>query len=101
MVRKGLKVNMVNLAKAQLKRACAYIRKDAPKNSLKVKKDILSACLALSLYPEKYPPDKYKLDNDGTYRAFELHHYRIVYRVMAAEIKILTLRHTSMEPMEY
>jgi len=101
MVRKGLKVNMVNVAASQLKHACAYIKKDSPKNSLKVKKDILSAFTALSLSPEKYPPDKYKRDNDGSYRAFELHHYRIVYRVLPAEIKILTLRHTSMEPIEY
>ena len=57
MVRKGLKVNMVNAAKVQLKQACDYIKKDSPKNSLKVKKEILSACMALSEHPQKYPPD--------------------------------------------
>jgi hypothetical protein len=30
--------------------------------------------------PGFYGPDKYKADNDGSYRAFEKHSYRIVYR---------------------
>jgi len=30
--------------------------------------------------PEIYGPDKYKTDNDSSYRAFEKHHYRVAYR---------------------
>jgi hypothetical protein len=33
-----------------------------------------------TLNPEIYGPDKYKTDNDGSYRTFEKHHYRIAYR---------------------
>ena len=101
MVGKKFKVNLDNLALSQLKQACEYIKKDSLKNSIKVRKDIFSACMALSLHPEKYSLDKYKLNNDGSYRAFELHHYRIVYRIVQTEIKILRIRHTSIEPEEY
>jgi len=52
-------------------------------------------------HPECYGPDKYKLNNDDTYRAFEKHRYRIAYRVLDTEIRILRVRHTSMEPQGY
>jgi len=101
MVGKGLKVRLDGLALSQIKQACDYIKKDSLKNSIKVKKDIFSACMSLSLHPEKHPLDKYKLSNDGSYRALELHRYRIVYRVLQTEIRVLTMRHTSMEPKDY
>jgi len=101
MVKKGIKVTIDNLALSQLKQAYNYIKKDSPKNALKVKNDIFSACMALSTHPLKNPADKYKLNNDGSYRAFEKHHYRVVYRILPTEIKVVTIRHTSMEPREY
>jgi len=30
-----------------------------------------------------FPPDKFKKNNDGTWRAFEKYHYRISYRITA------------------
>ena len=101
MVDKKISINWEDKAKVQFADACRYIRKDSPKNSLKVKKEIIEAVGKLELQPKKHPPDKYKQNNNGQYRAFELHHYRVTYRVLSSEIKILTLRHTSMEPHEY
>ncbi len=101
MVRKGIKVNFDDLAKLQLKKACDFIKKDSLKNADKVKKEILESVQSLAFQPEKYPPDKYKISNDGSYRAFELHHFRIVYKVLQAEIRIIIVRHTKMEPLEY
>jgi hypothetical protein len=40
MVGKVPKVRLDNLALSQLKQACDYIKKDSPKNSLKVRKDV-------------------------------------------------------------
>ena len=90
-----------NIARLQLREAYNYIKKDSLVNSEKVRKEILSASRLLAAHPEKYPADKYKLSNDGSYRAFELYHYRIAYRILKIEIKIISLRHTSMEPLDY
>ena len=51
--------------------------------------------------PERYPPDKYKDENDGNYRAFELHRLRVAYFVGRDVIRILRVRHTSREPQGY
>lgn len=101
MVRKRLKINWENNAKLQLKEACAYIKRSSFQNAQKVKNDILDAITALSLHPTKYAQDKYKISNDGSYRAFELHHYRIIYMVLQDEVKVMNVRHTCMNPMEY
>ena len=83
------------------KSAINYIRKDSPQNAEKVRTDILSKIDNLAQYPEKHPLDKYSITNDGTYRAFEHHHYRIAYRVLDLEVLIISFRHTSMEPLLY
>jgi plasmid stabilization system protein ParE len=101
MVNKGIKVVLDNVALSQLKQACNYIKKDSPQNSRKVKNDIFSACMALSLHPEKFPPDKYRRENDGSYRSFEKHRLRVAYFISEQEITIVSIRHTSMEPLEY
>ncbi|MBK8607580.1 MAG: type II toxin-antitoxin system RelE/ParE family toxin [Chitinophagaceae bacterium] len=48
-----------------------------------------------------FAPDKFKENNDGSYRAFEKHHYRISYRFDNRVIRILRVRHTSREPILY
>jgi plasmid stabilization system protein ParE len=60
----------------------------------KFEKEILTTVEELSQYPDKYPLDNYKLNNDGTYRAFEMNNYRISYRVKVDEILIIRVRHT-------
>ncbi len=100
MVRKNARIVWDYEAKLQLKEAYIYIRRDSQKNAQKVRKDILDIVGALIMHPEKHPLDKFKLNNDGSYRAFEKHHYRVAYRVSHQEIKIISVRHTSMEPLE-
>ena len=70
----------------QLKKAFDYIRKDSE---------------ILSLNPERFPPDKFKMNNDGSYRAFELHRYRISYVILKEVVLIVRLRHTAMSPLLY
>ena len=69
-------------AKKQLKEAYKYIRKDSLQNAEKIRSEIVSAAHKIPDNPERYAPDKFKLDNDGSYRAFEEYKYRIVYRVL-------------------
>lgn len=85
-----------------LKQAIRYIKKNSPKNADKVKKDILKSIKVLTNQPEKqYALDKYRFSNDGNYRAFELHHFRISYYIADEYIRIVRIRHTAMEPRNY
>lgn len=90
-----------NNAKKQLKNAYKYILQYSYQNAIKVREDIINAVLSLHKFPERHPLDKYKNDNDGTWRAFEMHHYRVAYKVMEKQIRIVRLRHTKMSPLNY
>ena len=88
-------------AKKQLRQAYKYIEQDSLQNAINVRNDILALIKQIPVYPEKFSPDKFKINNDGTYRNFEKHRYRIAFRVLANEVRILRVRHTSMEPLLY
>ena len=78
-----------------------FISEDSPQNAIKVVEDIVTLVNKAITNPEIYGPDKYKTTNDGSYRAFEKHHFRIAYRFTKNIIRILRVRHTSMEPQQY
>jgi plasmid stabilization system protein ParE len=63
-----------------LRAAYRYISQDSIPNAAKVMDGIIAAVEKAMANPGFYGPDKYKADNDGSYRAFEKHSYRIVYR---------------------
>lgn len=88
-------------AKKELKRAYEYILKDSSQNAIKVRQEIIDAVLCLPAHPDKHQMDKYKINNDGTWWAFEMHHYRISYRTIKGQIRIIRLRHTSRSPLIY
>jgi len=90
-----------NGAKAELHKAYLYILLDSLQNAEMVRDDIIDATINLSKHPEKHPADKFKKDNDGSWRAFEKHHYRISYRIMPNEIRVVRLRHTSKSPLNF
>jgi len=86
---------------SQLIKAIEYIHEDSPQNAEKVKSDLLSEISKLATRPEKHNPDKYYLNNDGSFRAFELHRYRVSYRYTKNEIRIIRIRHTKRNPKHY
>lgn len=86
---------------SQFDKAIDYISNDSVQNAEKIRVDILEQVKKISNYPEIYSPDRFKQSNDGNYRAFELHKYRVTYYVASEEIRILRIRHTSMEPKNY
>ena len=55
----------------------------------------------LDVNPERFGLDKYKKNNDGTYRYFEIYRYRIAFRIYKTYIRILRVRSTDQEPLVY
>jgi plasmid stabilization system protein ParE len=95
------KITWSKTALGQFGAAINYIAADSLYNAEKVENDILGKIGKLGAYPEIYSRDKFKLNNDGSYRAFEIHHYRIAYRVKVNEVLIVRIRHTSRDPLYY
>ena len=89
------------VAEVSLKREYKRIKEDSPKNAEKVRGEILAATRKLADHPEMFPPDKFKNQNPGNYRAFEKHSYRVAYRHTEKEVRILRFRHIKQEPKEY
>lgn len=90
-----------DIAKNQLKDIYKYIKKDSEQAAKEVKSKILISTKLLEIGKEIYKLDELKLDNNGTYRAYIVFGYRIVYKINNKTIDILRVRHTSREPLEY
>ncbi len=97
----GLSIKWNRRAIKQLDEAIEHIEEISPSSAEKVKKDILLKIDGLLKHPQSHNPDKYKTNNDSSFRAFEIHRYRISYRYKGAEIRIIRIRHTKMNPLEY
>lgn len=99
----GLKRSVIIdvIAQQTFTKAINYIRKDSFENAEKVKNSILNSLSGLLENPEKYPPDKYRVGNDGSYRAFEMYKFRITYHISSTEIRVLRIRNTRMNPIIY
>ncbi len=101
MVKKEIRIIIDDEAKDSLHKAYRYIKKDSFQNAEKVRNKILVAIKELGKNPERHGPDKYRIGNDGSYRAFEIYKYRITYHASGDEIRIIRIRHTKMNPLEY
>jgi addiction module RelE/StbE family toxin len=101
MVEKGHEVVWTKRSQKQMRQVFKHISKDSPKNASKVILEIADAVEKAIPNPEIYAADKYKTNNDGSYRALEKHHYRVAYRFSKNIIRVLRVRHTSMEPQNY
>ena len=78
-----------------------YISEDSVLAAQKMVNDIAEAVEKTLTNPERHSPDKFKMNNDGTYRAFELHHYRVSYRFENKVVRVLRVRHTKRIPKSY
>jgi plasmid stabilization system protein ParE len=92
------KITWSKTSLSQFDAAIEYIKAKSVTDAENIRLQILQKVGQLALSPEMHPPDKYKMNNDGTYRAFELFHYRISYRIIKNEIEIFRVRHTNMMP---
>lgn len=66
-----------------------------------VKDTILKSTKELLANPNLYEQDRFKSDNDGSFRAFEKFNYRVAYKITEKQIRILRVRHASREPTDY
>ena len=101
MVNPVRKIVIDNEAKIALREAYQFIKKDSFQNADKVRKGILKSIKQLIRYPTKYPPDKFRQNKDTSFRAYEIFKYRITYHISEHEIRIIRIRHTKMNPLEY
>lgn len=60
-------------AKTSFKKQIKHIAEDSIQNAEQVSQDILSVIDLIPSHPEKFPPDKFKTENNGSFRAFEKH----------------------------
>jgi plasmid stabilization system protein ParE len=89
------------LAKESFKSQIRHIAKDSIQNAEHVKNDILTVIDGIPQNPEKFPIDKFKLDNDGSFRAFEKHSLRVAYLILRDQVRILRVKHVKQEPRSY
>ena len=85
-------------ALSELNKTLDYISRDSPPNALKVADAIVKVCTKIIKYPYIYPPDKYKKNNDNTYRALQIYRMRISYKIETERILIVRCRHTAQRP---
>lgn len=78
-----------------------WISKESVSQAELVEEAILNRLLETREHPERFPADKYKKANDGTFRVFEIKSYRVAYRFTQTEIRVLRIRHTKQEPRSY
>ena len=78
-----------------------YILKTSFQNAEKVTSELLFSTKKLADHPEIHPPDKYKKNNKGNFRAYELHRYKVSYHVADKQITMTRIRHTKRNPKEY
>jgi plasmid stabilization system protein ParE len=101
MVNPVRKIVIDNVAKIDIREAYQFIKKDSFQNADKVRKGILKSIKQLIRYLTKYPPDKFRQNKDTSFRAYEIFKYRITYHISEHEIRIIRIRHTKMNPLEY
>lgn len=80
MVKNTLEIVWTKAAQNQLREIFEYISIDSVQNALLVINDLTHAVGKIAEHPEKHKVDQYKKENEGTYRAFEKHHFRVSYR---------------------
>ncbi len=85
----------------QLQEHYEYISQDSQKSAKKIKESLIKETKKLAYFPERYSLDRYKIENDGTYRAFEKFRLRVTYRITHQEVRVLRVRHTSRNPLKY
>ncbi len=85
----------------QLQQIHHFIDQDSPTGAKKVVKAIARRVESLSTNAMIYEADRFKKNNDGSYRATLIYKYKIVYRITQKQVIILKILHTARLPRKY
>lgn len=86
MVKLQRKIVWDKSAYTSLQAAYEFIKSTSVTGAEKVREEILKIVKSLPNHPEKYPIDKFRKDNNGSYRAFEKYSYRVEYKISRKQI---------------
>jgi len=89
------------LARTSLKNIIAHIKEDSVQNAEFVKKENFAVIKEIPKNPERYAVDKYKQDSNSNFRALEIYYVRIAYFIEPTAIRIVRIRSTYQELLEY
>jgi plasmid stabilization system protein ParE len=94
-----MKIKWSKTALNNLVAAVEYLeQKGYYKYAERLENEILKAIQELPRTHLQYENDRFKFNNDSTFKAFIIDKYRISFRVILSEIHILRIRHTSRKP---
>lgn len=100
-VKKQRRIIWDDEAKLYLKQAIQYIKQESPQGAETVKRAILDHVAVLKNDALIYETDRFKTNNDGSYRAVTVFSYRTTHKITDTHILVLRLRHTSQNPIIY
>lgn len=94
-----MKIKWNKLAVKQLLDIIQYLEdNELIEYASKLESQILSKIKRLPNHLNIYQVDRLKKNNDGSFLAFEIDRYRISFRKMNNEIRILRIRHSNRRP---
>lgn len=86
-----------------LKKAHTFIWKQSFSKEIadKVIHQIYTSTKPLKTNPYIYEEDRFKIKNDGSFRAYEKHNYRLTYKIFDDQksVMIIRFRHAHMNPI--
>ncbi|RZK58275.1 MAG: type II toxin-antitoxin system RelE/ParE family toxin [Pedobacter sp.] len=96
-----MKIKWNRLAVKQLLDIVNYLEdNDSVAYAEKLESKIFNKIKSLPQKLGNYQADRFKKENDGTFYAFEIDSYRISYRILEKEVRILRVRHVSRRPFK-
>ena len=101
MVKKNYHIIWDDVAKLELKEAYLNVKKNSASNAENLRKKIVLAVANLKFNPLIYELDRFRISNDGTYRAFEKDSHRVMYRIQADKVFILGVRNANRNPLSH
>jgi len=101
MAKTKIKIEWSNDATNYFYELLEYLEEESEQALSIVGNAILDEIESLVTHPAKHPLDRFKKNNNGTFRACVVFSYRISYLIDNNIVYILRIRHTSREPLEY